>query len=232
MADEYMTCYHFTQCSFGSREEYINLPVDHGVTAMTTGQPLLNANDHKYEGPERNIHGYRFCQRIGVCKPKTPKVWLKTANKHLIEGAPALTEQSELMCMHGGVITFCGPPADVQAKMKEQEAYSDEGMDEDSQSLKQPSNSVNENSMKKGALNDKRSGSSKDYDKAAKELGYERIGERSHGQPIYKKGHNFITPDVNRHNGGFWKMAKSVDALKNRTSRKGTYDKHLNRIGD
>lgn len=45
-------------------------------------------------------------------------------------------------------------------------------------------------------------------------------------------GGNFITPDVNRHNGGFWKMAKSVDALKNRTSRKGTYDKYLNRIGD
>lgn len=121
MADEYMTCYHFTKCSFGSREEYINLPVDHGVTAMTTGQPLLNANDHKYEGPERNIHGYRLCKRIGICRPRTPKVWIKTANKHLIEGAPALTEKSELMCMHGGIITFCDPPADVQQKMKEQE---------------------------------------------------------------------------------------------------------------
>ena len=25
------------------------------------------------------------------------------------------------MCMHGGIITFCDPPADVQKKMKEQE---------------------------------------------------------------------------------------------------------------
>ena len=143
-----------------------------------------------------------------------------------------MTEKSELMCMHGGIITFCDPPADVQQKMKEQGYDTDEGMDENNQSLKQTPNSVNENSMKKDALNDKRSGTSKDYDEAAKKLGYKRIGERSHGQPIYRKGRNYITPDVNRHNGGFWKMAKSVDALQSRSSRKGTYDKNLNRIGD
>jgi len=121
MAEEYMTAYHFTKCDKGSREEYINLPVDHGVISMTTGYPLLNANDHRYEGENKNIRGYCSCKVIGQCRPLTPKVWESTAKKHLIEGAPALTENSKLKCMYGGTISFCDPPADVQKKMQEQE---------------------------------------------------------------------------------------------------------------
>ena len=116
-----MTAYHFTKCDKGSREEYINLPVDHGVISMTTGYPLLNANDHRYEGENKNIRGYCSCKVIGQCRPLTPKVWESTAKKHLIEGAPALTENSKLKCMYGGTISFCDPPADVQKKMQEQE---------------------------------------------------------------------------------------------------------------
>jgi hypothetical protein len=39
------------------------------------------------------------------------------------------------------------------------------------------------------------------YDLIAKNLGFERIGSRSHGQPIYRRGSEFISPDVDRHNG-------------------------------
>jgi filamentous hemagglutinin len=46
-----------------------------------------------------------------------------------------------------------------------------------------------------------------------------------HGQKVYTDGKNFITPDVDKHNGGEW---KKFDKRGNRT---GTYDADLNRIG-
>ena len=69
-------------------------------------------------------------------------------------------------------------------------------------------------------------------DEAARKLGYTKIGERSHGQPVYKKGNKYITPDVDAHNGGVWKMADSVKNLGQKSTRMGTYDANLKRIGD
>ncbi|HFV9280778.1 TPA: toxin C-terminal domain-containing protein, partial [Acinetobacter baumannii] len=68
--------------------------------------------------------------------------------------------------------------------------------------------------------------------KAAKKLGFQKTNEFSHGQAVYKKGKYYITPDVDGHNGGAWKMAKSVEKLASRETRLGTYDINLNRIGD
>jgi RHS repeat-associated protein len=70
---------------------------------------------------------------------------------------------------------------------------------------------------------------------AATELGYQRvIGQYSHGQPIYynSKTKTYITPDIDSHNGGKWKMAKSIPGLLSKGTRLGTYDENLNRIGD
>ncbi|MBQ4521451.1 MAG: toxin C-terminal domain-containing protein, partial [Lachnospiraceae bacterium] len=72
----------------------------------------------------------------------------------------------------------------------------------------------------------------KETDEVAKKLGYRKINEKSHGQPIYKKGNRFITPDVDSHNGGYWKMADSIKNLARKATRMGTYDIDLNRIGD
>ena len=72
----------------------------------------------------------------------------------------------------------------------------------------------------------------KETDEVAKKLGYKKINEKSHGQPIYKKGNRFITPDVDSHNGGYWKMADSIKNLARKVTRMGTYDIDLNRIGD
>jgi RHS repeat-associated protein len=52
----------------------------------------------------------------------------------------------------------------------------------------------------------------------AKRLRYIKINERSHGQPIYLNSKapaklKYITPDVDKHNGGFWKAADSVRNL-------------------
>jgi RHS repeat-associated protein len=51
----------------------------------------------------------------------------------------------------------------------------------------------------------------------------------SHGQPAYQKGSRYITPDVDAHKGGVWKM---YEVKGGQPKRLGTYDEKLNRIGD
>ncbi|HLC06788.1 MAG TPA: toxin C-terminal domain-containing protein [Candidatus Babeliales bacterium] len=72
----------------------------------------------------------------------------------------------------------------------------------------------------------------KEATEAAEKLGFEKTNYYSQRQPVFKKGNTYITPDRSGHNGGVWKMANSVKNLESRTVRMGTYDKHLNRIGD
>lgn len=62
--------------------------------------------------------------------------------------------------------------------------------------------------------------SGKAADEAAAKLGFNKTNERAHGQPVYKMGRRYITPDVDGHNGGVWKMADS------------TINLELRRIGD
>jgi hypothetical protein len=67
---------------------------------------------------------------------------------------------------------------------------------------------------------------------AAEKLGFKKTNYYSKGQPVFKSGGLFITIDESSHNGGFWKMANSVENLSSKSTRMGTYDKNLNRIGD
>jgi filamentous hemagglutinin len=68
---------------------------------------------------------------------------------------------------------------------------------------------------------------------AAEALGYQKISETVHGgQAVFRKGKTYITRDLDGHNGGAWKMAGSVKALESKSTRDGTFDKNLNRIGD
>jgi hypothetical protein len=48
----------------------------------------------------------------------------------------------------------------------------------------------------------------------------------SHGQPVFSNGKRFLTPDVDSHKGGVWKM------FDRRGNRLGTFDADLNRIGN
>jgi hypothetical protein len=67
---------------------------------------------------------------------------------------------------------------------------------------------------------------------AAAKLGYNRrippqkAPFRSHGEPVFSNGKRYITPDVDQHSGGVWKMYSQ------KGDRLGTYDGELNRIGD
>ena len=72
----------------------------------------------------------------------------------------------------------------------------------------------------------------KEFTEIAKKLKFEKTNYRSHNQPVFKKGNRYITPDVDCHNGGVWKMADSVENLAKKQTRMGTYDINLNRIGD
>lgn len=70
----------------------------------------------------------------------------------------------------------------------------------------------------------------------AKELGYSETNYTSHNAKVYKrgkgKGPKYITRDKDSHIGGAWKGANTVDGLKSKKTRSGTYDAELNRIGD
>ena len=77
------------------------------------------------------------------------------------------------------------------------------------------------------------------FKRAAGQLGFKKTNFRSNGQPVYKKGNRYISPDVGSgpgtggsHNGGVWKMASSPEKLGSKTTRMGTFDANLVRIGD
>ncbi len=74
----------------------------------------------------------------------------------------------------------------------------------------------------------------KDAVEAAKKLGYTATKQYSKGQRIFynSKTRTYITADIDGHKGGVWKMAKTIKDLASKSTRMGTYDAYLNRIGD
>ena len=68
--------------------------------------------------------------------------------------------------------------------------------------------------------------------KMAEQLGFKKTNYFSSGQRVFQKGNRFIAIDVDSHSGGVWKMADSVKNLAFKSTRMGTYDQFLNRIGD
>lgn len=82
---------------------------------------------------------------------------------------------------------------------------------------------------------------SKESAEAAKKLGFEKTNYRAkNGEPIYynRKTKTYISQDIGSgdgsgpHNGGVWKQAKTPEALNSKSTRMGTYDAKLRRIGE
>jgi hypothetical protein len=74
----------------------------------------------------------------------------------------------------------------------------------------------------------------KEATEAAEKLGYKKTNYYTkHGEAIYysQKSGTYISHDNTAHNGGIWKMAKTIKELDGKTTRMGTYDANLNRIG-
>lgn len=106
-----------SKCTFGSNENFLNLPVDHGVIYTTSDLPLMNANDHT---PNVHILSYGTCKSTkGPCIPQTPLAWVNANDKHLLDGAPALLECSKLPCMLGGIISIIPPPKEESSAEEE-----------------------------------------------------------------------------------------------------------------
>ena len=72
---------------------------------------------------------------------------------------------------------------------------------------------------------DDRPQTTSEWTKEAERLGYKKTNSKSHGQPVYTDGKTYITPDVDGHNGGWWKMAKTIQDLASKATRMGTYDR-------
>ena len=119
-------------CSCGSSDfkQYLNVKEDHGVYFHDEESPLMNANDHV---ANENILTFGRCTSManpngavgsllasvaipiiggalmrkvaGVkCEPMTIVPWIRVDEDYYIDGAPALTIESELPCYYGGTI--------------------------------------------------------------------------------------------------------------------------------
>jgi hypothetical protein len=89
------------KCSCGSCPMKINLPLSHG--AFINNKPMLNEADNKVG---MNITPFGACTNIKVCAPNIPSNWVMTKMDTKVEGKPALTNKSKLICANGGVIEF------------------------------------------------------------------------------------------------------------------------------
>ena len=111
-SEKYATYGMRVQCSAGTMENYISTDRGHGVNYK--GKPLLNANDHvkgvnlTHFGDCRAEGLHVIKEALGLCKCEldVPEPWTNTNEKHILDGAPALTMDSICTCRYGGVISF------------------------------------------------------------------------------------------------------------------------------
>lgn len=124
------------QCEYGSiKDQYINIPLDHGVYFQDADHPLLNANDHKADehilqfgrctskaNPKNAVADVasKIIPLFGLvsllksamkcegckCSPKTLTAWYNTNSKDHLDGVDGLTNASKVMCFYGGTITI------------------------------------------------------------------------------------------------------------------------------
>lgn len=120
MATAYVVRGAKMKCDKGSHKKRINLPTSHG--AYSNENPIMNESD--------NVVGENI-SCFGICKGSCPssgnitlakehggtvtgkkcvvkilKEWMKTKGDTLVDGAPALTTDSILICAYGGQIKF------------------------------------------------------------------------------------------------------------------------------
>ncbi|AGX41830.1 DUF4280 domain-containing protein [Clostridium saccharobutylicum] len=99
------------KCDKGTDTKRINLPVSHG--AYSNEKPIMNESDNIVG---QNISSFGICsggcpssggnEKRKKCQVKILKEWMNTKEDTLVEGEPALTTDSILICAYGGVIKF------------------------------------------------------------------------------------------------------------------------------
>jgi hypothetical protein len=106
------------RCECGTHERRLNLPESHG--SYVCGRPMMNEDDHSPE----NVAFFGICTNpqnpsgetiylIGEngetltgkpCLPVLPEPWLLTKSSTLVDGKPALTTDSFLVCSYRSCI--------------------------------------------------------------------------------------------------------------------------------
>ncbi|OXM85376.1 DUF4280 domain-containing protein [Paenibacillus rigui] len=109
------------QCDCGSHKRRINLPESHG--SYVNGKPMMNEDDKQFTV---NVPHFGICKSPSnqtgdtiyliseegatisgpPCRPMLLEKWMKTKASAKVEGKPALTTESLLVCGHKGQITF------------------------------------------------------------------------------------------------------------------------------
>lgn len=151
MGDQYVMRLMKGKCTFGSMDNYLNIPLDHGVRFGVDEQPVLNANDHvagehvihfgtcsSNANPGNAVRSFAkafipgaslisgVMDKLGCtgckCTPMTFLPWMNTNEENIIEGAPALTTESKLACFYGGVISIVKEEAATSEEAPPEEA--------------------------------------------------------------------------------------------------------------
>jgi len=108
------------KCSKGTNITRINLPESHG--SYSNGNPVMNENDYVVG---KNISCFGICRGAcpssgditlkkknggtvtgKKCQVKIIKEWMNAKEDTLVDGLPALTTDSTLICAYGGIIKF------------------------------------------------------------------------------------------------------------------------------
>ena len=111
MATAYVVRGAKMKCDKGTQTKRINLPTSHG--SYSNGNPIMNESDNVVG---QNISDFGICsgscpsnsgnEKTKKCQIMILNKWMNIKEDTLIEGAPALTTDSILICAYGGIIKF------------------------------------------------------------------------------------------------------------------------------
>lgn len=90
------------KCSKGRKLVKINLPASHG--SYVNGKPIMVKTDRVVGA---NICSFGICKRtMERCRPTILSDWMIVQEDTIVDGKPALTTKSVLVCAKGGKIKF------------------------------------------------------------------------------------------------------------------------------
>lgn len=96
------------RCTCGSQTGKLDMPSSHG--SYIRDKAMMNQGDCK-AGLDKNIPPFGSCSSPAkgmdkTCMPMLATEWLNVKEDTLVDGKPALTTDSMIVCGFGGIITF------------------------------------------------------------------------------------------------------------------------------
>ncbi|MED0706054.1 PAAR-like protein [Aneurinibacillus aneurinilyticus] len=107
-------------CSMGERTSQLQLPMSHGL--YMNGKAQVNIKDRE---PNVNILPFGMCKLGGVCSPKIDMDWTDERSSKMVDGEPAVSNKSKLMCLYGGTIRIEDDGQEIGSGEKEESFWSE-----------------------------------------------------------------------------------------------------------